>query len=102
MAQVWAAHDRLARDMLSLHNGREIDKTDGFLLLFESASEAAAFAVAYHREITGLDPPLRARAGLHVGEIILTQNVLADVALGGNSRVLSWTHAGAAHSYPLR
>jgi predicted ATPase len=82
MAQVWAAHDRLARDMLNLHNGREIDKTDGFLLLFESASEAATYAVAYHRAIAGLDPPLRARAGLHLGEIILTQNAAADVARG--------------------
>ena len=82
MAQVWAAHDRLARDILILHNGREIDKTDGFLLLFESASDAATYAVAYHRAIAGLDPPLRARAGLHVGEIILTQNAAADVARG--------------------
>ena len=82
MAQVWAAHDRLARDMLILHNGKEIDKTDGFLLLFESACEAATYAVAYHRAIAGLDPPLRARAGLHLGEIILTQNTAADVARG--------------------
>ena len=29
-------------------------------------------------------------------------NVLADIALGGNSRVLGWTHSGAAHSYGLR
>jgi WD40 repeat protein len=29
-------------------------------------------------------------------------NVLADAALGGNSRVLSWRHGGAPRSYPLR
>ncbi|MBI3369775.1 MAG: putative peptide modification system cyclase, partial [Burkholderiales bacterium] len=65
MAQLWAAHDRLARDLLVLHRGREIDKTDGFLLLFESARDAAAYAVDYHRACASLDPPLRARAGLH-------------------------------------
>ena len=31
MAQVWAAHDRIARDLLQRHRGREIDKTDGML-----------------------------------------------------------------------
>jgi hypothetical protein len=29
-------------------------------------------------------------------------NVLADIALGGNSRMLSWTHGGAARSYGLK
>jgi class 3 adenylate cyclase len=82
MAQVWAAHDRVARDLLVPHRGREIDKTDGFLLLFESASDAASYALAYHRAIATLDPPLHARAGLHVGDVILTENSPADVARG--------------------
>mgnify|MGYP006354274325 FL=1 len=34
MAGVWAAHDRVARDLLPTWRGREIDKTDGMLLLF--------------------------------------------------------------------
>jgi hypothetical protein len=29
-------------------------------------------------------------------------NLLANIALGGNSRVLGWTHSGAGHSYTLR
>ena len=33
MADVWAAHDRAARDLLPLHGRREIDKTDGMLLI---------------------------------------------------------------------
>jgi hypothetical protein len=33
MANVWATHDRAARDLLPLHGGREIDKTDGMLLI---------------------------------------------------------------------
>ena len=37
MAEVWAAHDRVARALLEPRRGREIDKTDGMLLLFESS-----------------------------------------------------------------
>ena len=44
MADLWAAHDRLARDLLPPWRGREIDKTDGMLLLFEQASHALAYA----------------------------------------------------------
>ncbi len=82
MAQAWVAHDRVARDLLVPHRGREIDKTDGFLLLFESASDGANYALAYHRAIAALDPPMQARAGLHVGDVILTENSLADIARG--------------------
>ena len=82
MAAVWASHDRLARDLLPLWRGREIDKTDGMLLLFEAAPDAAAYAVAYHRALAQLDPPLRARAGLHVGPVILRENSASDVARG--------------------
>src|SRR2546423_11711209 len=33
MANLWAAHDRVARDLLRDWRGREIDKSDGMLLL---------------------------------------------------------------------
>ena len=36
MARLWIAHDRAARDLLPVWHGREIDKTDGMLLLFDS------------------------------------------------------------------
>jgi class 3 adenylate cyclase len=38
MADMWAAHDRVARDLLPTWRGREIDKSDGMLLLFDSAT----------------------------------------------------------------
>ena len=82
MAALWAAHDRVARDLLPAHKGREIDKTDGFLFLFDTAADAVAYALAYHRAIGALDPPLQARAGLHVGPVILTENQPADIARG--------------------
>jgi predicted ATPase/class 3 adenylate cyclase len=82
MADVWAAHDRVARDLMQSHRGREIDKTDGMLVLFESAADAVSYALAYHRAIAALVVPLKARAGLHVGPVILRENSAADVALG--------------------
>jgi len=33
---LWAQHDRVARDLIRGWNGREIDKTDGMLVQFET------------------------------------------------------------------
>jgi predicted ATPase/class 3 adenylate cyclase len=82
MAEVWIAHDRAARDLLPSWRGREIDKTDGMLLLFESAADALGYAFAYHRALAALPVPLKARAGLHVGPVILRENPPEDVARG--------------------
>ena len=96
MAQVWAAHDRLARDLLPAHRGLEIDKTDGMPRMFDSAADALQYALAYHEGLAGmagladlaaglplaLPWPLRARAGLHVGPVILRRNSADDVARG--------------------
>jgi predicted ATPase/class 3 adenylate cyclase/tetratricopeptide (TPR) repeat protein len=80
MARLWAAHDRAARDLLPVWHGREIDKTDGMLLMFDAASDAAGYALAYQRALNVL--PLKARAGLHVGPVTLRENKPSDVALG--------------------
>ena len=82
MAELWAAHDRLARDLLPVWRGREIDKTDGMLLLFESADDAVNYAHEYHAALGGLTLPLKARAGLHVGAVLLRENSADDVARG--------------------
>jgi predicted ATPase/class 3 adenylate cyclase len=82
MAALWAAHDRVARDLLPLHGGREIDKTDGMLLMFDSAAPAVAYALAYQHALATLPTPLFARAGLHVGPVILRENSAEDVARG--------------------
>ena len=82
MAELWAEHDRAARDLLPLHSGLEIDKTDGMLLLFEKTADAVDYAIDYHRALTTLAVPLQARAGLHVGSVILRENSAEDVARG--------------------
>jgi predicted ATPase/class 3 adenylate cyclase len=84
-AALWATHDRIARDLLPAWRGREIDKTDGLLAMFESAADAVDYALAYHRALAGLDPPLAARAGIDVGPVVLRENPLADVARGAKA-----------------
>ncbi len=82
MAQVWAAHDRIARDLLQRHHGHEIDKTDGMLMLFETAADAVGFTTEYHPALAAMSVPLRARAGIHVGPVLLRENSSQDIALG--------------------
>jgi predicted ATPase/class 3 adenylate cyclase len=82
MARLWAAHDRAARDLLPRWRGREIDKSDGMLLLFDTAADAVQYASAYHRALATLPVPLKARAGLHVGHVILRENPPEDVTRG--------------------
>jgi predicted ATPase/class 3 adenylate cyclase len=81
-AEVWAAHDRAARDLLMPWRGREIDKTDGMLLMFDTAADAVGYALAYHQALVALPQPLRARAALHVGPVVLRHNSASDIALG--------------------
>ncbi|MEP7043756.1 MAG: putative peptide modification system cyclase [Dokdonella sp.] len=85
-AELFRKHDRLARALMQQHGGREIDKTDGFLLMFERPIEAVAFALAYLAEIATLDTagatPLAARFGIHVGEVVLWDNLAQDVQNG--------------------
>lgn len=78
--------DAAARALLAAHHGREIDKTDGFLLLFERPVEAVAFALAYHAELAQFGKAervaLSARVGIHVGEVFVRGNPAADVQRG--------------------
>jgi len=74
MAELWAAHDRLARDLQREWGGREIGHSDGLLLMFSQAVDALGYALAYHRALAGLETPLRARAGLHMGRVSVRED----------------------------
>lgn len=79
-------HDRLARALIEQHRGREIDKTDGFLLLFDRPIQAAAFALDYQRGLKHLSAAegvvVRARVGVHMGDVVIWENAPEDVARG--------------------
>jgi adenylate cyclase len=88
-AELMRRHDRLSRDLLQRHGGREIDKTDGFLLLFERPIRAVAFALEYQRQIRDLGAAesiaLQAHIGIHVGDVVLWENDATDIAHGAKS-----------------
>ncbi len=79
-AEVWASHDRRARTILARHRGREIDRTDGFFLLFDEVADAVSYAIAYHEALVGVS--FRARVGIHAGEVTLRENTAEDIARG--------------------
>jgi WD40 repeat protein/serine/threonine protein kinase len=85
-AEVFQHHDLLARDLLRAYNGVEIDKTDGFLLLFERPLDAVVYALAYHQGLQELsaeiEVTLASRVGIHLGELYLRRNPAEHVARG--------------------
>ena len=86
MAEILRRHDRLARDLLQKHEGREADRTDGFLMLFDRPYHAVRWALAFHREMAELSGELNvelvSRIGIHLGEVVLIETPPADVARG--------------------
>lgn len=61
-------HDRLTRSLLYKFSGREIDRSDGFLLSFDSVINALNFALWYQKTI----PPktkIHTRIGIHYGNV---------------------------------
>jgi len=85
MAEVWRVHDRIARDLLSVWRGQEIDKTDGMLILFQEVLDAVGYALALHRTIAARELPIQARFGVHSGAVILRRNNDVDIARGAKS-----------------
>ncbi|HTJ18977.1 MAG TPA: tetratricopeptide repeat protein [Steroidobacteraceae bacterium] len=81
-SSLWTEHDRIARELMRKWQGHEIDKSDGFLILFDRVESAARFALDLHHAFANLTPPLRARAGIHSGPMIARQNTSEDVTLG--------------------
>jgi putative peptide modification system cyclase len=85
-AALMRRHDQLARAELKRHGGIEIDKTDGFLLLFEQPGRAVCFALAYQRALreAGVEygVRLRARVALHADQLRSWSNSAQDVARG--------------------
>ncbi len=80
--QLWAEHDRAARELLRRWRGREVGRGDGFFILFEACADALEFALDYHRALARLAVPFSARVGLHWGPVALRHNAAADVAGG--------------------
>jgi len=85
-AELIRKHDRFARALMLQHGAQEIDKTDGFLLMFERPIQAVAFALAYQRDLAALNTQekanIAARFGIHVGDVVMWDNAPGDVQRG--------------------
>ena len=77
---MWTRHDDEARRLLDACGGREIDRSDGYFLLFDTAADALRFARGYHEALTGLG--LSARVALHTAEVLLRPNAPEAVRRG--------------------
>jgi len=62
-------HDRLTRSLLYRFSGREIDRSDGFMLSFERAVDAVNFCLHYQLTIPS-KTKLQTRIGMHWGKIV--------------------------------
>ena len=62
-------HDKLARSLVYKHNGREIDRSDGFMLSFYNLGDAIQFAIKYQETIPN-KTPFDSRIGIHWTNII--------------------------------
>ena len=84
--EVFAAIETHIRTRLADLGGLEIDKTDGFLMLFDHPLDAVRFALGVHHDLARLSEQfgvsLASRCGIHVGEVLLRRNAPADVARG--------------------
>jgi TolB-like protein/class 3 adenylate cyclase/Flp pilus assembly protein TadD len=88
-AELFHRLDDEARRLMEHCGGREIDKTDGFLVLFDRPIQAVRFAAGYQgilesmSEASGVE--LSARVGIHLGEVVVRENPPAAVARGAKA-----------------
>ena len=74
-------HDRMARSLCYKFNGREIDRSDGFLLSFDTTIDAVNFALKYQATIPQ-KTKLGCRIGIHWGKIVEVHQHELDVGIG--------------------
>ncbi|MEQ8035680.1 putative peptide modification system cyclase [Xanthomonas sp. WHRI 6106] len=85
-AALFREHDRLVVKLQQHWRGRLIDRSDGLLLLFDRPIDGLGFALDYARGLKAMSDahaqPLRARQGLHVGEVLTWRNSDEAVSIG--------------------
>lgn len=86
-------HDRLAREQLILHNGRQVKHTgDGLMASFRSGVDAVACAVDLQRRLAEYRQtpdalPLQVRIGLNTGEPVAAHGDLFGIAVNVSRRL---------------
>ena len=105
-AAIWASHDRIARTLIRKWRGREVGRSDGFLVVFGSSDDALRFSWDYHDALRKLEQPLGARVGVHWGKVAVRKNTAEETAAGATpyevdglavpaaARIMSFARAG--------
>lgn len=85
-SEVLAAHQRIVRDAIERHGGREVDMAgDGFLATFDGPARAIRCARAIQHDTAPLG--LGVRAGVHTGEIERVGDTVAGIAVHEGARI---------------
>ncbi|WP_164280022.1 putative peptide modification system cyclase [Stenotrophomonas indicatrix] len=88
-AEFFQQHDRLVLGLQQHWNGQLIDRSDGLFVLFERPIDGIGFAISYQNAVDAMGHErgivLRARAGLHVGDVLLWDNSAEAVAHGAKA-----------------
>jgi class 3 adenylate cyclase/pimeloyl-ACP methyl ester carboxylesterase len=89
-------HERVTRDILKAHSGREVKTTgDGFMASFASVTRAVECAIALQRALaTEEGEPLSVRVGLNVGEPIEEEGDLFGATVILASRIAAKAEGG--------
>ena len=84
-AMVFQVHDRSVRDLILRFNGQEIDRSDGFLIYFETMQDAVNFGIYYQINVPERTK-LNCRIGIHWSKIVVVHQD-AKYVQGGAKRL---------------
>jgi len=84
-AMVFQVHDRSVRDLITRFNGQEIDRSDGFLIYFETIQDAVNFGIYYQLNVPERTK-LNCRIGIHWSSIVVVHQD-AKYIQGGAKRM---------------
>lgn len=88
-----AEHHTVARQEIARWRGREINTAgDGFLAVFDGPVRAIRCALALHKRLSRLG--ISIRAGLHTGEVTMSEEDVSGMAVHIGARVAAFAGAG--------
>jgi pimeloyl-ACP methyl ester carboxylesterase len=88
-----AEHHAVARQEIARWRGREINTAgDGFLAVFDGPARAIRCALALHQRLSRLG--IAIRAGLHTGEVTMSDDDVGGIAVHIGARVAASAGAG--------
>jgi len=86
-------HNEIVRREILRHRGREVKTTgDGFLITFDGPARSIRCSLAISEAVEDLG--LQVRAGLHTGEVEMTDNDLSGIAVHIASRIAAMAQPG--------